>query len=70
MERGKTRYVDGVLSRKTASRYVERGKRYKNSLSLDIVLFFVTKVTASGRMSRQYVYNRSFCGILNNKFSQ
>ena len=27
-------------------------------------------VTASGRMSEQYVYNRSFCGILNNGFNQ
>ena len=32
--------------------------------------FFFDKVTASGRMSGQYVYSRSFRGILNNKFSQ
>ena len=41
-----------------------------SQLRLCAVFFFFDKVTASGRMSGQYVYSRSFRGILNNKSSQ
>ena len=57
MEPGETRYADDVLSQKNHF-----------ATSNGVLLFLI--VTASGRMSEQYVYNRSFRGILNNEFNQ
>ena len=71
MEPGETRYADGALNRKIIS-LRPTGKTIEKSSQprLCTVFFFFYKVTASGIMSGQYVYDRSFRGILNNEFSQ
>ena len=70
VEPGETRYADGVLSRKIIS-LRPTGKTIEKSLQPRLcAVFFFYKVTASGRMSGQYVYNWSFRGILNTQFSQ
>lgn len=71
VEPGETRYADGVLNGNHLA--TSNGENDKNILTASTMccFFFVfDKFTASGRMSGQHVYNWSFRGILNTKFSQ